>query len=127
LDVVDLRADGMTLDLATHLMPVLDALLAAGFEKHVQVASRAVEALLDSFGAFVQSVRLAPPLSGVDLSGEERLQRCTRAHEGLLQIAHTAERAHRAFAAKPDMPVYAAVAQVHRRLQEYLDPRPRGP
>jgi hypothetical protein len=98
LRVVDLRADGVNLEACTQLLPVLNGLVGLQFENHVVVGLRAVETLLGMFGRYAKQVRQAVPLpGGVDLSGEERLEKCQKFHDGITQTFSLMEALNRSF------------------------------
>ena len=91
----DLRRSGVTLESAAHLLPVLARLLRSGYDEHASVGLKAASFLFHAFSGVVRDT-IAKGGGGkggkggggpVDVSGEERLERCHVCHEAFAELA----------------------------------------
>ncbi len=65
-----------TLDVCITLLPLLQDLLSSQYEEYVVTSLKTVQLLATSFGNLIKSTLEAPPSGGVDLSREERTEKC---------------------------------------------------
>ncbi|GAQ80741.1 WD repeat-containing protein [Klebsormidium nitens] len=80
------RSDVFSLELAAQAMPLLGELLTSQHDRYVLVAIAVAASLLKSFGSLIKEARQASPAVGVDLSAEERLERCNACYRGFLVL-----------------------------------------
>jgi len=119
LRVVDLHNDGVTLEASLQLLPVLNGLLSLDFENHVVVGLKGIETLFSVYGRYVSQVRSAAEFTvGVDLSREERQERCHHFHELIMQTYKQLDAVAQVF--RVDSPVQDGVTRLRRQIQDYL-------
>lgn len=88
-DVVNVlleRMEIITLDVFSCLLPVLVGLLDSKVERHSSLSLEMLLKLVAVFGPLVRSTVSAPPVVGVDLHAEERLQSCKQCFVHLQNI-----------------------------------------
>jgi hypothetical protein len=73
---VDLKSPLISLDVCGQLLPLLEAMLDTGNSSLISATLRAVQSLCESFGDLIRQTRAVVVPGGVDLSREERLQKC---------------------------------------------------
>ncbi|KAJ4773730.1 hypothetical protein LUZ62_062552 [Rhynchospora pubera] len=77
VSVITEKADTITLDLCTCLLPLLAGLLESQTERHLTVTLELLIKLVGTFGSMIHSTVAAGPSSvGVDLQMEQRVERC---------------------------------------------------
>ncbi|KAJ3287153.1 Katanin p80 WD40 repeat-containing subunit B1 [Borealophlyctis nickersoniae] len=88
LRVVNLKPKLLTLDVAVLLLPMLNELLFEVYEDYIVTACATIRVLIKSFAnvilATISSATFISP--GVDISREERLQRCAACHRAFGDI-----------------------------------------
>jgi len=109
----------LSLETAAPLLPVLNSLLSLDFEGPVLAGIKTLMALLDLLGTHVQQV-LRTPLSGVDLTREERVERCRKFNEAISYSFKRLEEIRTSNTFKAASPAYLAVERAGRRLESYL-------
>ncbi|CAK9327410.1 unnamed protein product [Citrullus colocynthis] len=80
------KMDVMTLDLFSCLLPVLVGLLDSKIERHASLSMEILVKLVAVFGHVISSAVSAPPVVGVDLHAEQRLQCCKQCFTQLQKI-----------------------------------------
>ena len=87
LSVIVLRPSIWNLDLCLHLLPPLAELLLSKYESYVAGAATALKLILKNFGTVIRSNIDSPSTSvGVDISKEERLNKCLDCYRELVKI-----------------------------------------
>jgi katanin p80 WD40 repeat-containing subunit B1 len=90
LNTLLLKPATITLDIASILLPTFPGLLEAPYENYITTAGKSVIVILRQFSNIILSNAAPPPRgSMVDISREERHEKCSRAHSALLQIKET--------------------------------------
>lgn len=83
------RDDFFTLDLCTAMLPTLIELLNhTQKDEYLFLGLSITLKLVKLFGNLIKSTRDAPAAKGVDLSKEERLEKCNSCHANLVTIQH---------------------------------------
>ncbi|GBG73053.1 hypothetical protein CBR_g12770 [Chara braunii] len=86
------KSEIFTLEICALLLPLLKDLLTSQYDRYLTVALSVISLLLKSFGSIIQETRLAArPAPGVDLSGEQRLDRCNKCYEGFVSVREILE------------------------------------
>ncbi|PRP86000.1 katanin p80 WD40-containing subunit B1 isoform 1 [Planoprotostelium fungivorum] len=89
VDVINAITDKLnsvvTLDTCPHLLLILKDLLDSPHQDHQITSMKAMQSLITLFGPIIRSTLSAPPSTGVDLSREERLEKCSWVKEVLLK------------------------------------------
>lgn len=80
------REDYLTLDLCTALLPLMGDLLNFTHEDYQLQALAWTSRLVKAFGHVIKTTREAPMAKGVDISKEERLEKCQTCHTNLVSI-----------------------------------------
>jgi katanin p80 WD40 repeat-containing subunit B1 len=87
LSVIVLRPSIWNLDLCLHLLPPIAELLLSKYESYVSGAAAALKLILKNFGAVIRTNIDSPTTSvGVDISKEERLNKCLDCYRELVKI-----------------------------------------
>ena len=73
---LDWKSSVITLDVCGQLLPLLEAMLDTGNNTLIAAALRGVESLSESFGSLIRQTRAVVVPGGVDITREERLQKC---------------------------------------------------
>ena len=90
LSVIILRPSIWNLDLCLNLLPPIGELLLSKYESHVTGAGAAIKLILKNFGTVIRSNIDTPSTSvGVDISKEERLNKCLDCYRELVKIRST--------------------------------------
>ncbi|ONK64030.1 uncharacterized protein A4U43_C07F21380 [Asparagus officinalis] len=82
------KSDIVTLDICTILLPLLTSLLGSDMDRHLTVSMEMLLKLVRVFGPVIHSTVSGPPLVGVDLEAENRLERCNLCFIELEKIKH---------------------------------------
>jgi len=91
ISVIVLRPSIWNLDLCLILLPPIGELLLSKYESHVTGAASALKLILKNFGTVIKS-NIDTPMSnsvGVDISKEERLNKCLDCYRELVKIRST--------------------------------------
>ena len=90
LSVIILRPSIWNLDLCMLLLPPIGELLLSKYESYVTGAGGALKLILKNFGTVIKSNIDTPSTSvGVDISKEERLNKCLDCYQELVKIRST--------------------------------------
>ncbi|XXG86877.1 hypothetical protein AAC387_Pa11g1701 [Persea americana] len=90
-DVVSImveKSDIITLDICTCLLPLVTSLLESKMDRHVGISLDMLLKLVRIFGPVIHSTVSASPSVGVDLQGEQRLERCNLCFIELEKVKH---------------------------------------
>lgn len=86
LNILVLRAGLWNLDLCALLLPSMHELIQSKYEPQMATAITAIKLVMKNFGAIIKDTVAGPRSVGVDLSREERYEKCTGCHEALMTI-----------------------------------------
>eukprot|EP01138_Halocafeteria_seosinensis_P015288 gb/GECG01015604.1/.p1 GENE.gb/GECG01015604.1/~~gb/GECG01015604.1/.p1 ORF type:complete len:734 (+),score=92.48 gb/GECG01015604.1/:1-2202(+) len=88
LRVAHLSGSGMSLDMTSQTLPVLKRILNRKFSDYQEVALKTSFSLCKSFGTVIASTLSSggAPYLGVDVAGEERVQKCQDAFDGFVSV-----------------------------------------
>ncbi|TPX31072.1 hypothetical protein SmJEL517_g05499 [Synchytrium microbalum] len=92
LKVLATKPKLLTLDSCSLFLPVLDELLFAVYEEYVVVACSTIRILARHFGSvIVETLESSKQYgsSGIDITREERIEKCRACHRGFLTVART--------------------------------------
>ncbi|XP_071174982.1 katanin p80 WD40 repeat-containing subunit B1-like isoform X2 [Mytilus edulis] len=92
LNVLNLKTGLWNLDLCSSLLPQVKDLLNSKYESHAEAACNALKIILRNFGPVIKSNITSAPSIGVDLSREERIQKCNACYNFLSEIRITLEK-----------------------------------
>ncbi|XP_063439262.1 katanin p80 WD40 repeat-containing subunit B1-like isoform X2 [Mytilus trossulus] len=92
LNVLNLKTGLWNLDLCSSLLPQVKDLLNSKYESHAESACNALKIILRNFGPVIKSNITSAPSIGVDLSREERIQKCNACYNFLSEIRITLEK-----------------------------------
>lgn len=88
-DVVSMmlqKASIWSLDHCTCLLPILGNLVSSKYDNYVDTGLNGIKQILRSFGPIIKANITAPPSVGVDISREERANKCLFCHKELMKI-----------------------------------------
>jgi len=96
MNVLILKQALWSLDLCGVIIPQLKSLFSSNYETYVETASSSLKLMLKNFSQLIKSTLSTPPGAiGVDLSREERYNKCEKCYKGLKDIRQLiVERAH---------------------------------
>ncbi|KAM3829230.1 katanin p80 WD40 repeat-containing subunit B1 [Vipera latastei] len=86
LNIVNQKASLWKLDLCTVVLPQIEKLLQSKYESYVQTGCASLKLILQRFLPLITDILTAPPSVGVDISREERLQKCHVCYKQLKAI-----------------------------------------
>ncbi|KAL3502377.1 hypothetical protein ACH5RR_036826 [Cinchona calisaya] len=76
MSLITEKADIVTLDICTSLLPLLNGLLESDMDRHQNISLDMLLKLVRVFGSVIYSSLSAPSSVGVDIEAEQRLERC---------------------------------------------------
>ncbi|XP_043959392.1 katanin p80 WD40 repeat-containing subunit B1 isoform X1 [Gambusia affinis] len=76
LNIVNLQPSLWKLDLCTTVLPQIDKLLQSKYESYMQTGSTSLKLIMKHFWTLICDTLRASPAVGVDITGEERHQKC---------------------------------------------------
>jgi len=98
LRAVSLKSQAFNLESCTMLLPFLCRLLNTKYEDYLMVAVQSIHTLFSIFGTVINETRLLDRDAGsrgpVDLTREERTEKCVACHKSLISIQHQLGRLH---------------------------------
>ncbi|ORZ40413.1 katanin p80 subunit [Catenaria anguillulae PL171] len=77
---------GWTLDVCVGVLPWCAELMFEPFEDYLEAACEAVHNVLRHFAPLISETLAAYPLTGIDFSREERMEKCSKCKMELLQL-----------------------------------------
>ncbi|XP_063044003.1 katanin p80 WD40 repeat-containing subunit B1 [Engraulis encrasicolus] len=86
LNIVNLKPSLWKLDLCTSILPQIEELLQSKYESYVQTGCVSLKLILKRFWPLISDTLTAPPSVGVDITREERLQKCKMCYKQLLNV-----------------------------------------
>ncbi|XP_069073465.1 katanin p80 WD40 repeat-containing subunit B1 isoform X2 [Pleurodeles waltl] len=87
LNIVNQKASLWKLDLCTSVLPQIEKLLQSKYESYMQTGCASLKLILQRFLPIITDILSAPPSVGVDISREERLEKCQQCHMQLCNIS----------------------------------------
>lgn len=86
LNVVTLKPSLWNLDMCQILLPAISNLLQSKYEAHMMVGCAGLKLILKNFAIVIKTNITAPPGIGVDITREERYNKCMSCYNQLLSI-----------------------------------------
>ncbi|XP_006816983.1 katanin p80 WD40 repeat-containing subunit B1-like [Saccoglossus kowalevskii] len=91
LNVMCLKTSLWKLDLCVVLLPKIEELVESKYENYILTSCQAIKLIMKSFSQLIKSNITSPPLSGVDISREERYNKCKKCYDSLVNIRYIIE------------------------------------
>uniref|UniRef100_A0A8C5B462 Katanin p80 WD40 repeat-containing subunit B1 n=1 Tax=Gadus morhua TaxID=8049 RepID=A0A8C5B462_GADMO len=88
LNIVNLKPVLWKLDLCTSILPQIEELLQSKYESYVQTGCMSLKLILKRFWPLISETLKAPPSLGVDITREERLQKCKACFKQLKNLSN---------------------------------------
>lgn len=88
LNIVNLKPSLWKLDLCTAILPQIEELLQSKYESYVQTGCTSLKLILKRFWPLISDTLTAPPSVGVDITREERLQKCKACYKQLKNLSN---------------------------------------
>uniref|UniRef100_UPI003AABA3DC katanin p80 WD40 repeat-containing subunit B1 isoform X2 n=1 Tax=Centroberyx gerrardi TaxID=166262 RepID=UPI003AABA3DC len=88
LNIVNLKASLWKLDLCTSILPQIEELLQSKYESYVQTGCMSLRLILKRFWPIISDTLTAPPSVGVDITREERHQKCKTCYKQLKNLSN---------------------------------------
>ncbi|KAM3877445.1 katanin p80 WD40 repeat-containing subunit B1-like [Diretmus argenteus] len=88
LNIVNLKPSLWKLDLCTSILPQIEELLQSKYESYMQTGCTSLKLILKRFWPFISDTLTAPPSVGVDISREERHQKCKACYKQLKNLSN---------------------------------------
>uniref|UniRef100_A0A673VS12 Katanin p80 WD40 repeat-containing subunit B1 n=1 Tax=Salmo trutta TaxID=8032 RepID=A0A673VS12_SALTR len=87
LNIVNLKPSLWKLDLCTSILPQIEELLQSKYESYVQTGCTSLKLILKRFWPLISDTLTAPPSVGVDITREERHQKCKACYKQLKNLS----------------------------------------
>ncbi|XP_070574118.1 katanin p80 WD40 repeat-containing subunit B1-like [Ptychodera flava] len=91
LNVMCLKMSLWSLDLCVKLLPKIEELIESKYENYIHTGCQAIKLVMKGFSGLIKANVNSPPISGVDISREERYRKCKTCYDSLLRIRNTVE------------------------------------
>ncbi|XP_064193434.1 katanin p80 WD40 repeat-containing subunit B1 [Anguilla rostrata] len=88
LNIVNLKPSLWKLDLCTAILPQIEVLLQSKYESYVQTGCTSLKLILKRFWPLISDTLTAPPSVGVDITREERHQKCKTCYKQLKNLSN---------------------------------------
>ncbi|KAJ8272086.1 hypothetical protein COCON_G00109450 [Conger conger] len=88
LNIVNLKPSLWKLDLCTAILPQIEVLLQSKYESYVQTGCTSLKLILKRFWPLISDTLTAPPSVGVDITREERHQKCKMCYKQLKNLSN---------------------------------------
>ncbi|XP_016142736.1 katanin p80 WD40 repeat-containing subunit B1-like [Sinocyclocheilus grahami] len=88
LNIINLKPSLWKLDLCTSILPQIEELLQSKYESYVQTGCMALKLILKRFWPLISDTLTAPPSVGVDITREERHQKCKACYKQLKNLSN---------------------------------------
>ncbi|KAJ7986200.1 hypothetical protein DPEC_G00348320 [Dallia pectoralis] len=88
LNIINLKASLWKLDLCTSILPQIEELLQSKYESYVQTGCTSLKLILKRFWPLISDTLTAPPSVGVDITREERHQKCKACYKQLKNLSN---------------------------------------
>uniref|UniRef100_A0A8C1CNX0 Katanin p80 WD40 repeat-containing subunit B1 n=1 Tax=Cyprinus carpio carpio TaxID=630221 RepID=A0A8C1CNX0_CYPCA len=104
LNIINLKPSLWKLDLCTSILPQIEELLQSKYESYVQTGCMSLKLILKRFWPLISDTLTAPPSVGVDITREERHQKCKACYKQLKNLSNVVKNRaeQRMSAALPD-------------------------
>ncbi|XP_076003067.1 katanin p80 WD40 repeat-containing subunit B1 [Genypterus blacodes] len=86
LNIVNLKPTLWKLDLCTSILPQIEALVRSKYESYVQTGCMSLKLILTRFWPLISDTLRAPPSVGVDITREERHEKCKTCYKQLKNL-----------------------------------------
>lgn len=86
LNIVNQKASLWKLDLCTAVLPQIEKLLQSKYESYMQTGCTSLKLILQRFLPIINDILSAPASVGVDISRDERVEKCQQCHTQLCKI-----------------------------------------
>ncbi|XP_068441907.1 katanin p80 WD40 repeat-containing subunit B1 [Clinocottus analis] len=88
LNIINLQPSLWKLDLCTTVLPQIDQLLHSRYESYIQTGCTSLKLIMKHFWRLISDTLKATPSVGVDITREERLQRCSLCCQQLQNLSN---------------------------------------
>ncbi|XP_051946296.1 katanin p80 WD40 repeat-containing subunit B1-like isoform X2 [Xyrauchen texanus] len=88
LNIINLKPSLWKLDLCTSILPQIEELLHSKYESYVQTGCMSLKLILKRFWPLISDTLSAPPFIGVDITREERHQKCKACYQQLKDLSN---------------------------------------
>ncbi|KAJ8417887.1 hypothetical protein AAFF_G00227300 [Aldrovandia affinis] len=88
LNIVNLKPTLWKLDLCTTILPQIEVLLQSKYESYLQTGCTSLKLILKRFWPLISDTLTAPPSFGVDITREERHQKCKVCYKQLKNLSN---------------------------------------
>ncbi|XP_059371247.1 katanin p80 WD40 repeat-containing subunit B1 [Carassius carassius] len=88
LNILNLKPSLWKLDLCTSILPQIEDLLQSKYESYVQTGCISLKLILKRFWPLISDTLAAPPSVGVDITREERHQKCKACYKQLKNLSN---------------------------------------
>uniref|UniRef100_A0AAR2LY18 Katanin p80 WD40 repeat-containing subunit B1 n=1 Tax=Pygocentrus nattereri TaxID=42514 RepID=A0AAR2LY18_PYGNA len=88
LNIVNLKPSLWKLDTCTTILPQIEELLQSKYESYVQTGYLSLKLILKRFWPLISDTLTAPPSVGVDITREERHQKCKACYKQLKNLSN---------------------------------------
>ncbi|XP_041749299.2 katanin p80 WD40 repeat-containing subunit B1-like [Coregonus clupeaformis] len=88
LNIVNLKPSLWKLDLCTAILPQIEELLQSKYESYMQTGCMSLKLILKRFWPLISDTLTAPPSVGVDITREERHQKCKACYKQLKNLSN---------------------------------------
>ncbi|KAM9269101.1 katanin p80 WD40 repeat-containing subunit B1 isoform 1-T1 [Cariama cristata] len=88
LNILNQKVPLWKLDLCPIVLPQIEKLLQSKYESYVQTGCTSLKLILQRFLPLITDILAAPPSVGVDITREERLQKCKLCYDQLKNISN---------------------------------------
>ncbi|XP_067088398.1 katanin p80 WD40 repeat-containing subunit B1-like isoform X2 [Osmerus mordax] len=88
LNIVNLKPSLWKLDLCMSILPQIEELLQSKYESYVQTGCMSLKLILKRFWPLISDTLTAPPSVGVDITREERHQKCKACYNQLKNLSN---------------------------------------
>ncbi|KAI7814775.1 katanin p80 WD40 repeat-containing subunit B1, partial [Triplophysa rosa] len=88
LNIINLKPSLWKLDLCTSILPQIEELLQSKYESYVQTGCTSLKLILKRFWPLISDTLTAPPSVGVDITREERHQKCKACYKQLKNLSN---------------------------------------
>ncbi|KAG7327783.1 hypothetical protein KOW79_009389 [Hemibagrus wyckioides] len=88
LNIINLKPSLWKLDTCMTILPQLEELLQSKYESYMQTGCTSLKLILKRFWPLISDTLTAPPSVGVDITREERLQKCKACYKQLKNLSN---------------------------------------
>ncbi|KAI1889958.1 hypothetical protein AGOR_G00168270 [Albula goreensis] len=88
LNIINLKPSLWKLDLCTAVLPQIEVLLQSKYESYMQTGCTSLKLILKRFWPLISDTLTAPPSVGVDITREERHQKCKTCYKQLKNLSN---------------------------------------